>query len=100
MLTAVENCARMPPFALLVEPCPAAGSCSISTTSRTPSRARCHAMLQPVTPAPTMTTSAVLFMASRREAGGGGAARRTRSGPAQVGLAVVAAGGGEIVRLE
>src|SRR5258706_6519438 len=57
-LTGVENWARMPPAALAVEPAPAKGSRSSTTTSVTPGRARCQAIAAPTHPARIMATAA------------------------------------------
>src|SRR5579872_4298336 len=57
MLSSSANCARIPPADLLVEP-DARESRSSSTTSRTPSRRRWKAVLEPSAPPPATTTSA------------------------------------------
>src|SRR5204862_1939608 len=57
--TSVVNWARMPPFALEVEPAPGTFSRSSRRTRRFPMRASWKATLQPITPAPTIATSQV-----------------------------------------
>src|SRR4051794_30934945 len=56
MFSGSENCARTPPAALDVDP-PASSARSRSSTS-TPASARWNAVLVPITPPPTTTTSA------------------------------------------
>src|SRR5580658_5843608 len=59
MLGLVANCARTPPMLLPVDPLPWCDSRSRMSTLRKPASVRCHAMLAPTIPPPTITTSAV-----------------------------------------